>query len=75
MLIVAWSSAWIYTQQVYLGHDLNNVDGKGPEESGGDTHSHFATTYGQGDWVERLNRELGKSKGVTPIRASGDHSA
>ncbi len=58
MLIVAWNSAWIYAQQVYLLHDVNKLEAKDLEEKWWRCMIKFAETYGQSDWIERLCREL-----------------
>jgi len=58
MLIVGWNSSWIYTQQIYLLLDLNNMDARPLERRWWQCMIKFAETYGQSDWIERLKAEL-----------------
>jgi hypothetical protein len=58
MLIVGWNSSWIYTQQIYLLFDLNNMDGRELERRWWQCMIKFSETYGQTEWTKRLRAEL-----------------
>lgn len=60
MLIVSWNSAWIYTQQIYLLLDLNDMDARALERRWWRCMVRFSETYGQTAWTARLKSELAR---------------
>jgi hypothetical protein len=58
MLIVSWNAAWLFTQQIYLLLDLNNMDGRHLETVWWICMIKFARALEQPDWEARLADEL-----------------
>jgi hypothetical protein len=58
MLIVAWNAAWLYTQQIYLLHDLNKMDGQDLEATWWLCMIKFSEALDQPEMVERLIDQL-----------------
>lgn len=58
MVIVAWNSAWMYTQQIYLLFDLDEADARPLERRWWGCMIKFAEVYGQSEWIQRLETEL-----------------
>lgn len=58
MLIVSWNAAWMYTQQIYLLHDLNKMDGQQLEVTWWLCMIKFSEAMDQPEMVERLAEQL-----------------